>query len=99
MKLFDIIDIISEDDEVILERILSSLHDRQDEILQSEPLEYGYKYEKWLEKMEDLSGIIDDLEMLSATKTKKKRTIIVNRVKINLRYHQFTYGGLKRLDV
>ena len=99
MKLLEAIDKIDVNDKEILKNILYSLQERREKIIQSEPYSYGSAYTKWEEKLSDLEDIVEDLELFENTRNKKEKQKLLNRIKVNLRVHQFTYGGLKRLTI
>lgn len=99
MKLLEAIDKIDVNDKEVLKNIMYSLQERREKIIQLEPYDYGSAYTKWEEKLSDIEDIIEDLELFENTKSKKEKQKLFNRIKVNLKVHQFTYGGLKRLTV
>lgn len=100
MKLLDAVKNVTIDDKDILKRILSSLQDRVEDIENKEPFNYSDSYyNKWLEKLEELNSIVEDLEEILRIKRRVERQKLLNRVKINISYYQFQYGGLKRLVI
>ena len=98
MKLLDAIKDINADDIKALRKIKDALEQRRTDIEAREPYDYGSQYTRWENKLCDINDIIEDVEDLINGSVANKE-LKLKRIIIDLRVHQFTYGGLKRLTI
>lgn len=98
MKLLDAIKNLDVQNEEMINDILECLKEREEVIEASEPFDSGYYYEKWEDKLSDLQSIIEDVELL-LTLTIEERKDKIKFINKDIIFHQFTYGGLKRLTI
>lgn len=98
MKLLDAIKNLDVENVKMINDILECLEERKNVIEDAEPMDYGYRYEKWEEKLSELDDIINDIESLINMSIKERKEKLEN-IKCDVIYYQFTYGGLKRLIV
>lgn len=99
MKLLDAIKEVSISDVKMLKDIYEVLKERRDDILVKEPVNSGCQYDRWEEKLSDLDSIIEDLEGLDGITNMSKKSLKLKQIIVDIKVHQFTYGGLKRLKV
>lgn len=98
MKLLDAIKNLDVQNEEMINDVLECLKEREVAIEESEPFDCGYYYEKWEDKLSDLQSIIEDVELL-LTLTVEERKEKIKFINKDVIFHQFTYGGLKRLTI
>lgn len=98
MKLLDAIKNINANDIKALEKIKDALEQRRTDIEAREPYDYGSQHTRWENKLCDINDIIEDVEDLINGSAANKE-LKLKRIIVDLRVHQFTYGGLKRLTI
>mgnify|MGYP006896536266 CR=1 FL=1 len=98
MKLLDAVKGLEPNDTITIENIIECLNERKETIECSEPFNYGSYYDKWEEKLSDLQDIIEQAEELLkiSVDNREDKIAIIRR---DIIFHQFTYGGLKRLSI
>lgn len=99
MKLLEAIRNISINDKELLENIIYALKERKDDVVEREPIDSGYYYERWEEKLSELDDIIEDLESLDDIENVSEKELKLKQIVSNIKFHQFEYGGLKRLKI
>ena len=99
MKLLDIIKELKVNDIQTLIQIKDALEQRRDDIEAKEPYNYGSQYAKWENKLCDINDIIEDMEDLITNHSAANKELKLKQIIVDIKVHQFTYGGLKRLTL
>lgn len=99
MKLLDVINNIELCDNNVVNNMIEALSERRDNVEANEPLSDGSYYNKWEEKLSELNQLIEDLEEVVDTEDLEERNKMLQQIRVDLIFHQFTYGGLKRLII
>ena len=99
MKLLDAIKTVSVDNIELIQDIIDVLNERRDIVEINEPMSDGAYYEKWEEKLSDLDNIIEELEDVIKNDDIDQKELSLKRARCDVIFHQFTYGGLKRLTI
>ena len=99
MKLLEAIRNVSIENVELINDILFALNERRTIVEINEPMSDGAYYEKWEEKLSDLDDIIEELEDALNNKDIEQKKRSLARAVGDIIFHQFTYGGLKRLTI
>lgn len=83
----------------VIQILKDALDFRKDEVEMQEPMSCGVVYDRWEEKVDDLDLMIGILEDLLCETEFYMRENLWNEFVFQADYHQFEYGGLKRLEL